>query len=146
MFRLGSLVFLLASACAHQPPTVKASQDVLGRAYDEVASGTKQQAKAGGYVVKKGGEGDVRVMREGPSGGVATDVTDAWIAAKVKDKVAGVQVRSDGGLVTLRGNVASRDQAMKAVRESLDTDGVTAVRSELQFPGQMRASVPTTRF
>jgi hypothetical protein len=144
MFRI--VLVLLLTACAHQPPTVPASQDVLGRAYDEVASGAKTQAKVGGYVVRKGGEGDVRVMREGPSGGVAADVSDAWIAAQLKGKATGVQVQSQAGLVTLRGNVASRDQAMKVVRESLDTDGVTAVRSELQFPGKMRASVPTTRF
>jgi osmotically-inducible protein OsmY len=137
-------VVLLVAACAHQPPTLPASQDVLGRAYDEVASGQKAQAKAAGYLVKKGGEGEVRVMREAPSGGVAPDVSDAWIAARVKGKLPGVEVQSQRGQVTLRGSVASRDQAMKAVRESLDTDGVTVVSSELQFP--MRANLSTTHF
>lgn len=131
-------MLLLLVACAHQPATVATSDDALGSAYDQVASGKKPKARSGGYLIEKSGD-SVRVVREAPSGGVGPDVTDAWITARVKGKLAGVEVDSKDGVVTLRGNVASRDQAMKALRDSLATDGVTGVRSELQYPGVLRA-------
>src|SRR5207302_10806424 len=122
--------------------TVANAEDALGRAYESVASGSQDSARGGGYLIEKAGDNGVRVVREAPIGGLGRDVTDAWITTKVKTKLAtdkdvksrGVHVDTDAGLVTLRGNIDSRAQAMKAVRDALETDGVTAVSSELQYP------------
>jgi hypothetical protein len=152
MRRSGCLLALLAGGCAHQATTSAAgTEDALGGAYESVASGTRDQARAGGYLVQRASDQSVRVVREAPSGGLGRDVTDAWITTKVKSKLTtdtavksrDVHVDTDAGLVTLRGNVPSRAEAMKAVKDTLATDGVTGVSSELQYPGKMRAKTTT---
>jgi osmotically-inducible protein OsmY len=144
-----SALLLLVAGCAHQAGTTASTEDELGRAYESVVSGAKDTARAGGYLIEKAGDSGVRVVREAPIGGLARDVTDTWITAKVKGKLATdkdvksskMHVHTDAGLVTLEGTVESRGEALKAVRDALETDGVTAVNSELEFPTQMRAKI-----
>jgi osmotically-inducible protein OsmY len=154
MRKIGCLLALLAGGCAHQGPA--SSEESLAQAYESVASGGKAEARAAGYLIERAGDKGVRVVREAPIGGLGRDVTDAWITTKVKAKLAidkdiksrGVHVDTDAGLVTLRGTVDSRKQALEAVKNTLATDGVTAVSSELEYP-EMRAKTNTrqpTRF
>jgi len=153
-----AMLLALAAGCAHQETTtsggIAGADDQFGRAYETVASGSKQSAHGGGYLIERAGDNTVRVVREAPAGGLGRDVSDAWITAKIKGKLAAdgdvksreVHVHTDAGMVTLEGNVPSREQALKALRDTLNTDGVTAVDSQLQFPEQLRAGANSTRF
>jgi hypothetical protein len=152
MVKLGSLIFLFVAGCAHESGTRSTSakiDDGFSSAYESVASGARTTAKGGGYLIEKAGNATVRVLREIPVGGVGRDVSDGWISAKVntrlkmdKDVNGGrIDVETDAGMVTLRGTVESKYEAMKAIRDTLDIDGVTAVNSQLQWPDEQRAKI-----
>ena len=75
---------------------------------------------------------------------------DSWITAKTKialyadDRVSGTDVNVDthGGMVTLRGKVASADQKRVAEEVAKTVDGVTSVRNDLQVvPATERKAV-----
>ena len=118
-------------------------------AYDSVKSGAKSTARFGGYVIDSAGQGMVRVYREARNGvaGEGSSVSDAYITAKIKSKLAtdgdvksgDVKVDTDAGVVTLRGEVRTEHEAAKAIQDALDTGGVFAVNSELTWQ-----AMPTT--
>jgi BON domain len=143
------LPLAVAVGCAHE--TAQTNTATAGKgfehAYEQVVSGGQASVHEGGYLVERAGGSAVRVARDSPGGGLSSEVSDAGITARVKSSLGldqeatsgRIQVGTSAGVVTLSGQAASREEAMKAVRTALDTDGVTAVDSELKFPG-MRAS------
>ncbi len=151
MWRIATVLAFLAAGCAHQPAAQRpgVTGSALDRAYDQVRSGAQASAHGDGYVVERSSDSSVRVVREAPTGGLGSDVSDASLTNKVKGKLTStreIQVSTKAGAVTLSGNAPSRDAAMKAIRDTLSLDGVTAVKSQLEWPGQMRAGAPPTRF
>jgi osmotically-inducible protein OsmY len=157
MLRIASVLALCAVGCAHETPETKGlTQSGFDHAYDKVASGSQARARGDGYLVERTNDQSVRVIKETPTGGLGGDVSDAWITTKVKGKLGleeglsskSIHVATDAGMVTLTGSVSSRGAAAKAIRDTLSLDGVTAVNSQLEWPGQMRAkrSPETTRF
>jgi hypothetical protein len=142
------MCFWLVAGCAHQQQAgVATKEQGFDRAYEQVASGGQSSVREGGYLIERAGGSAVRVARDSPGGGLSSEVSDAGITARVKSRLGldqeatsgRIQVGTSAGVVTLSGQAASREEAMKALRTALDTDGVTAVDSELKFPG-MRAS------
>ncbi len=139
---------LTLAGCAHQPAgpsqggIIGGTEDTFEAAYDSVKSGAKATARAGGLVIDKVGDGTIRVMREAGLNKTANAVSDEWIRGKLKERYAmdpdvkapEIKVDSDAGVVTLRGQVASQQQAMKAIQDALDVNGVLAVNSELEYP------------
>ena len=74
--------------------------------------------------------------------GHAKDLDDATLAHKVESEVLGgsdkgrISVNAEGGIVVLRGEVATADQ-MNAIAESVMTvPGVTGVENLLHLPGE----------
>jgi len=71
----------------------------------------------------------------------ADRLDDARVIASIKTKFAldnelsagEIDVDCEGGLVTLRGTVASRDLAARAAKLAENTDGVANVRSDLRI-------------
>jgi hyperosmotically inducible protein len=67
-------------------------------------------------------------------------VTEATLTSKIKAKMAlddlvkasNVGVETDGGVVTLTGTVASKDEQKRAVRIATETKGVTKVVNHLK--------------
>lgn len=87
---------------------------------------------------------DVRGMRqqvEGATEGVRQSAADAALAGKVKtafDLRKGldpehIKVEASAGNVTLKGDVATREQAELAERVALEIEGVTAVDNQLML-------------
>jgi osmotically-inducible protein OsmY len=134
----------LLAACAHAPAKPEAKADALGAAYRTVASGARETAHAGGYLVERASGADVRVVHEAPVGGLQRDVSDARITSDVKARLGAdretptrdVQVGADAGVVKLSGYVSTEGEAMNAIRDALATDGVTAVDARLRWPTQ----------
>ncbi|HEX4511444.1 MAG TPA: BON domain-containing protein [Burkholderiaceae bacterium] len=127
-----SVVLLLLIGCAHSSPVRTSAFD---RAYAQVASGARTSAHSDGYLIEKSGGEVVHVAREAPAGGLQRDVSDAWITAEVSGRLGtgDIHVATDAGVVTLRGKLASRDQAMQAIRAALELSGVAGVNSALRF-------------
>jgi osmotically-inducible protein OsmY len=148
MWRIAGALILFAGGCAHQAEE-SAGQSALDHAYQQVTSGTRDDARGDGYLVERTG-GSVRVVKETPTGGLGSDVSDAAITSQVQGKLAGqnVQVATRAGLVTLSGKVDSEGAATNAIRDALSLDGVTGVDSQLRWRGEMRAkaSGEPTRF
>jgi len=133
-------------ACAHDTSStsaLEAPRDRFADAYDAVKSGAKETAQAGGLYLKQTGEGAVSVVSSAYTP-TRRYVEDGWITTRIKSQYATdpnvkstrVHVRTDNGVVTLRGTVDSSFQAEAAIRRALETPGVIAVSSELQFPEQ----------
>lgn len=147
---VGGLGLVSLGACSHGSTKQAAREtrdeasDSLASAYDTVRAGGKTVKRAGGYVVDRTEEGGVRFYRETKRGlGKAGDeLSDAYITGKVKAKLAAdpgveasdINVDTDGGIVTLRGDVPDRQAALRAVQDALGTDGVNAVHSLLDWP------------
>lgn len=139
---------LTLAGCAHQSGEtsqggiIGGTEDTFEAAYDAVKSGAKATARSGGLVIDKVGDGTIRVMREAGLSKTANAVSDDWIRAKLKSRYAvdpdvkarDIKIDSDAGVVTLRGQVASQQEAIKAIQDALDLNGVLAVNSELMYP------------
>jgi hyperosmotically inducible protein len=138
---LATLGALLAFGCSSTKHAARETNETLALAYRSVASGTSEIASTGAYLVSRAGNQTVRVIRETPRE-TANAVSDGWITTKVKTKLGfepevkagGVNVDTEAGVVTLKGVVKSEDEAMRAIETALDTDGVVAVDSQLQWP------------
>ncbi len=137
-----------ALGCAHQAiaPSqggiIGGTEDTFESAYQAVRSGEKATARAGGWIIDRVGDGTIRVMRESGLDKTANAISDEWIRSKIAGRFAldpdvkarDIKVDSDAGVVTLRGQVASEQEAIKAIQDALDLNGVLAVNSELQYP------------
>jgi hyperosmotically inducible protein len=149
----------LLCGCAHSgPPEAEAglppaSAATFQEAWDSVKSGAQATARFGGYVIDRTESGAVRAYRVSREkvGGGGEAISDAYLAGKVKSRLSqdpavdahGVHVDADAGVVTLRGTVASDAQAAQAVRDALETGGVYAVNSELQYPSRQAGERPS---
>jgi osmotically-inducible protein OsmY len=155
--RLNTLALALAlglAGCAHEqaPPSSGGigtrSEATLEGAFDAVASGAQQTARAGGYIVERVNDDTVRVMREAGLERVAGGIGDAWIKTKIESKfladpgvkVRDIHVSSDAGVVTLRGQVRNESEAVRAIEDALNVNGVVAVNAQLDYPGQNQAN------
>jgi hypothetical protein len=129
-----------ASRAARQPPRSpgEASQEPFGAAYESVRNG-RLVAHAGGWVMEKTSQGVVRVREEAIPARVGRVANDDWISSRLTGEtpVPGqVSVRSDGGVVQLRGVVDDEQAARRIIGRALETPGVGAVDSELVWPAQ----------
>lgn len=140
-------------ACAHQEsgPSesyLEQSKSAFATAYDAVKTGAQQTATAGKYALQAVGSGTVRVWdrtKELASSGTNT-VEDGWITGKIKSeyavdpvvKAGHINVDTDNGVVTLRGQVQDEAVAERAINTALATKGVLAVESKLQTPQEER--------
>jgi osmotically-inducible protein OsmY len=118
------------------------NQSVFAKAWDSVVDGAKDVEEAGEWTVSKAKDGAVIVARKTAHvAGKAVDETGdaavhAAVAARLKDAgipTGDVNIDVKEGDVTLRGNVHSRMQAVKAVQAALDTTGVDKVTSYLTW-------------
>jgi osmotically-inducible protein OsmY len=141
---------MFLGACAHgnssqaARQTKESASDSLASAYDAVRGGGETVKRAGGYVVDRTEQGGVRFYRESKKDvkGVGGELSDVYITGKVKAKLAAdpgvnasdINVDTDNGVVTLRGDVQNRGAALRAVENALDTDGVNEVHSLLDWP------------
>lgn len=147
---------LAVQGCAHETVSGETSmkrsvETSFEDAYNSVKSGAQATARWGGYVIDRVGEGTVRVYHEARSdlSAAGGNVSDAYITTKVKGKLVAdrdvhsgnISVDTDAGVVTLRGQVSTSNEATKAVQDALGTGGVFAVNSELTWP----ASIETGR-
>jgi osmotically-inducible protein OsmY len=86
---------------------------------------------------------------ESGSGVHARDVaTDAQIAARVRGALApyrAIVVTVDGGIVSLRGHVATLARRERAVRLASEVDGVRAVSSQLELRHRARTDFAVAR-
>ncbi|HEX2572968.1 MAG TPA: BON domain-containing protein [Polyangia bacterium] len=147
---VGSLGLVSVGACSHGKTaqaareTREEASDSLASAYDAARAGGQTVKHSGEYAVDRTEDGAVRFARKAKKGfkKAGNELSDAYITGKVKAKLAAdpgveasaINVDTDGGVVTLRGEVPNRDAALRAVRDTLGTDGVTEVRSMLDWP------------
>jgi osmotically-inducible protein OsmY len=118
------------------------TKEGFGTAYNGVKTGAKAVAHAGGWVLEKAGDGVVKVMYKAKAGKVARATQDGWITTKLKGEYAldpnvragRINIDTSHGVVTLTGVISSAHEAECAIRRALDTDGVVAVRSKLEWP------------
>jgi hyperosmotically inducible protein len=138
---------LLAFGCSSTRQAARETGDTLASAYHRVASGASETARSGAYMLSRAGDQTVRVIQEAQRE-TANAVSDGWITTKVKTKLGSergvkagdINVDTEAGVVTLRGGVKSEDEAMRAIESALDTDGVVAVDSQLQWPARAARS------
>lgn len=127
----------LVTGCAAHKPAVGGlpAEPTLEDAYATVRSGQRPSARAEGWVLEWVGDGRVRVLKENPvtEAGAASD---SAITHRLREELAPlrVQVRTDAGVVTLRGWLGTQADALKAIRRALQEKGVSAVEIELRFP------------
>jgi hyperosmotically inducible protein len=147
---VGGLGVISLGACGHgrtsqaARETREETSESLASAYDAVRSGGETVKRAGGYVVDRTEQGGVRFYRQTKKslGKAGDELSDAYITGKVKAKLAAdpgvdagaINVDTDGGIVTLRGEVPDRQAALRAVEDTLDTEGVNEVHSMLDWP------------
>src|SRR5438045_3914018 len=131
------LVATVVTGCAAHQPAVGGlpAQSTLEDAYATVRSGQKSSARAEGWMIEWVGEGRVRVLRENPVD-PAGSASDAAITRRLRDELAPlrVHVRTEAGVVTLRGALGTQADALRAIRRALKEKGVSAVEVELRFP------------
>jgi hypothetical protein len=134
---VGILLLTFVTACAAQKPAVGGlpATPTFENAYATVRSGREPTARAEGWVVEWAGEGRIRVLRENPID-VAGQSQDSTITRKVREQLSGLRVfvRTEAGVVTLRGWLGTQADAVRAIRAALRAEGVTAVDVELSFP------------
>jgi hypothetical protein len=147
---VGSLGLVSVGACSHGQTaqaareTREETSDSLASAYDAARAGGRTVKNAGGYAVDRTEDGAVRFARKTKKGfkKAGNELADAYITGKVKAKLAAdpgvdasaINVDTDRGIVTLRGEVPDREAALRAVQDTLDTDGVAEVHSLLDWP------------
>lgn len=93
---------------------------------------TRQAAKLANRAAEKAGDA---------AGKLGDTVSESALTAKIKSKMAlddrvkalAINVDTSGTVVTLRGNVASKDEHDRALRLARDTAGVTRVVDRLQI-------------
>jgi osmotically-inducible protein OsmY len=146
----------------HQKDESRASwqraKEDFAKAYGAVKSGTQKTATAGKYAMQDLGKGLVRVTDQSKQAlhGTANAVEDGWITTKIKGEYAAdeqvkarqITVTTERGVVHLAGKVESEAEAKRAITLALETKGVLAVDSDLQYPtGYRRVTAPakTTR-
>lgn len=144
---VGSVGVGRAEPTADKPSSTswqKAKED-FAKAYEAVKSGSGKTAAAGRYAIQDLGKGLIRITDKSKQALQKTGdtVEDGWITTKIKGEYAtdaqtrpGTQmtVSTDHGVVRLSGTVESEGVAQRAIDIALETKGVTAVDSDLQFP------------
>jgi osmotically-inducible protein OsmY len=108
----------------------------------DVDDDLEAKARAGAAEVKEEGREAADATRDATARAGAA-ITDAAITSAVKAKfladttVKGLQIDVDtnGGMVTLNGNVASRAEADRATNLARNTEGVKSVHSNLKIGG-----------
>lgn len=119
------------------------SESVFAKAWRGVTSGARRIGEAGEWTLEKARDGAVVVYRGTKKvAGRAADATqDAATTASVKTRIAAakgvdaseIDVDTNDGVVTLRGRVDSADEAARAVRVAISTQGVDQVVSYLRW-------------
>ena len=116
--------------------------------FDAVRTGAKESVRVGSFVITKSREGAIRVAQSfqgsAPTG---VEMADAIVTTKIKAKLAAdkdinsgnVDVSTDAGIVTVKGQVKTEHEAIMALSDTLATDGVVAVNSMLTWPGSAPA-------
>jgi osmotically-inducible protein OsmY len=162
MHRIGRYVagvLFAVAGCSHTSTVKEQASSTWSQAkggfasaYDSVKAGTQRAASSGKYAMQGIGQGAVRVTETtketAKQGGKA--VSDGWITSKIKSKYAWdkdvkmtrISVDTDRGVVRLTGNVENEQAAQRAIDLALDTKGVSAVDSQLQFPSGTNESTP----
>jgi len=153
-------VGLSAAGCKHEESATATTTsglaqagDDFARAYDAVKRGVDNTATAGKYALRDVGNGIVQVTdsSKGYAEKGAGKVEDAWITTKITSKYAmdkqvklgDLKVTSDRGVVRIVGIVDEPREAERAIRLALETDGVEAVDSNIQYRNQALPSPKT---
>jgi osmotically-inducible protein OsmY len=160
--RIGWIVAAVATlglaGCKHTDESASAraeygqAKDDFSLAYDSVKRGAENTATAGKYALRDVGQGIVEVTDStkasfDKAGGT---VEDAWIKTKIESKYAmdkqvkmsDLKISSDHGTVRIVGLVDDPKEAERAIQLALDTDGVKAVDSNIQYK---RAATPSPK-
>ncbi len=140
---------LLWAGCSHN---AAASGETVGEkvggaldeAYDEVRSGAARAEQAGEVAVERTRSGAVCFYRTVTNHDCETrhTVCDPCITDDVRARLEQdpatqghpIEVKSENGIVTLRGQVPDRTAAARAVGDALVVNGVGSVHSELTWP------------
>lgn len=136
MRRMLGLLLLLASCAVPSKQAVVGGipvEESFEAAYARVRSGARDSARAGGWMIERAGPA-IRILREQP---VNLDgrVPDVAITHRLRRALPrAVEVRTEAGVVTLRGFVDTQWAAVHAIQAAMRERGVTAVESELSFP------------
>jgi osmotically-inducible protein OsmY len=153
---VGALV-VSAVGCGHAQSSVASrssgeqGHDEFTAAFAQVSAGAEPQATAGKYTLVDRGDGIVKVTDQSKPAlerSRPDRVADVWIEKDVTAKLAAdpsvdqarLDIDSSGGTVRLFGVVDDPLAAERAIKLTLDSEGVRAVEAELQFrPLEARA-------
>ena len=127
---------------------VPAAVLALGLAVPAFAQSASESMHQAGQDLKSAGSSTVNAA-ENAGKGTATAVHDTTITAKVKkslhkdDTTKGqdIHVSTTAGVVTLKGNVSSRETASRAQELTQGTKGVKSVNNELAVSGSSSSSM-----
>jgi len=127
---------------------VPAAVLALGLAVPAFAQSASESMHQAGQDLKSAGSSTVNAA-ENAGRGTATAVHDTTITAKVKkslhkdDTTKGqdIHVSTTAGVVTLKGNVSSRETASRAQELTQGTKGVKSVNNELAVSGSSSSSM-----
>jgi len=119
------------------------AEQAFHRAWADIAEAGKDVAEAGDIAFQRTKQGAIRAYHktEQVAGRAGQKLEDAAVLTAVKSRLAAdhdtdaldINVDLDQNVVTLRGTVGSPHEAAEAVRIALDTKGVDAVISQLQW-------------
>ncbi len=115
--------------------------DGWSRDWATFASGSERSKDHGEYRLERDDDGGIASFRRTQRVSTRDDVSDADLSRAVEQKLGieddlrdlRIDVSADEGVVRLRGDVKSADQAGEAVRHALDVPGVDRVVSHLRF-------------
>jgi BON domain len=129
---------MLASCASARPRAATAAERKLGAQVETVLYDGEMRAREGDLLLVRTAGGAVRITADQPG---SADVADGVVEDSIRGQMsldpmlAGVpiDVDCDDGVVRLAGDVADHDQAARAIRIALETDGVVAVETRMAW-------------
>jgi hyperosmotically inducible protein len=125
---------------------VDQAKDAAGRAADQAGAAADSAAAAAGRAADKAGAAAGRAADQVSASAhdAKSNLSDAGLTAKVKTRLGtdsrvhatDINVDTNHGVVTLKGNVASEAERKAAVDLARGTDGVSDVVDQLKVAGQ----------
>jgi osmotically-inducible protein OsmY len=133
---LGAYNFSTGNGLLHIPGARTIENTVREAVGDTVRDGVRSAARQTGAEVRDRASAGVQVAVNRTGGAM----TSAALTSKIKAKMAlddvvnanEINVDTEGTVVTLTGDVGSRDEQRRAVRIATETKGVTKVLNELR--------------
>ena len=133
---VGAYNFSTGNSLLHIPGGRTIANTVRETVGDTVRDGVRSAARETGAEVRDRASAGVQVAVNRTEGAVSA----ATLTSKIKAKMAlddvvnanEIDVDTEGSVVTLSGDVASRDEQRRAVRIATETKGVTRVVNQLR--------------